>query len=83
MNSLFIADELGRGTSTYDGVAIAYSVMKYMVEEIKCLVLFATHFRILVEEAKLMRGIKNYHMVIIIIINNNYRAATLKKHMNG
>jgi DNA mismatch repair protein MSH6 len=83
MNSLFIADELGRGTSTYDGVAIAYSVMKYMVEEIKCLVLFATHFRILVEEAKLMRGIKNYHMVIIIIIKNNYRAATLKKHMNG
>jgi len=56
-NSLFITDELGRGTSTFDGVAIAYSVMKYLVEDIKCMVLFATHFRILVEEAKLLRGI--------------------------
>jgi DNA mismatch repair protein MSH6 len=33
-HSLFITDELGRGTSTYDGVAIAYSVMKYLLEQI-------------------------------------------------
>lgn len=47
-HSLFITDELGRGTSTFDGVAIAYSVMKYLVEKVKCRVLFATHFRVLV-----------------------------------
>ena len=63
-NSLFITDELGRGTSTYDGVAIAYSVMKFMAQRVKCLVIFATHFRVLVEEARLMKGIKNFHMVI-------------------
>jgi DNA mismatch repair protein MSH6 len=56
-DSLFITDELGRGTSTFDGVAIAYSVMKYLVERIKCRVLFATHFRILVEEANLLKDI--------------------------
>lgn len=61
---MFITDELGRGTSTYDGVAIAYSVMKYLVERIKCRVIFATHFRVLVEEAKLMKGIRNVHMVL-------------------
>lgn len=33
-NSLFITDELGRGTSTFDGVAIAYSVMKYLVQQV-------------------------------------------------
>lgn len=52
-HSLFITDELGRGTSTYDGVAIASAVMKYLINKIQCRVLFATHFRILVEEAKL------------------------------
>ena len=68
VHSLFITDELGRGTSTYDGVAIAYSVMKYLAQNIKCLVLFATHFRVLVSEAKLIPGIQNYHMVLYNII---------------
>lgn len=43
-------DELGRGTSTFDGVAIAYSVLKYMIENIKCRALFATHYHMLLKE---------------------------------
>lgn len=61
-HSILISDELGRGTSTYDGVAIASAVMKYLVNRIRCRVLFATHFRILVEETKLMDGVTNVHM---------------------
>mgnify|MGYP001009312251 CR=1 FL=1 len=49
-NSLIIMDELGRGTSTYDGLAIAYSVMKYLVEVTQCRVLFATHYHALIDE---------------------------------
>ncbi|CAD8056618.1 unnamed protein product [Paramecium sonneborni] len=65
-NSLFITDELGRGTSTYDGVAIASAVMHYLIKTIQCRVLFATHFRILVEEAKLIRDVTNVHMACYI-----------------
>ena len=49
-NSIAILDELGRGTSTFDGVAIAYSVLKYLVEKVKCRTLFATHYHLLVDD---------------------------------
>ncbi|CAK58417.1 unnamed protein product (macronuclear) [Paramecium tetraurelia] len=65
-NSLFITDELGRGTSTYDGVAIASAVMHYLIKTIQCRVLFATHFRILIEEAKLISEVTNVHMACYI-----------------
>ncbi len=42
--SLVILDEVGRGTSTYDGVAIAWSVAEYLIEKCKCAALFATHY---------------------------------------
>ena len=45
--SLAILDELGRGTSTFDGYAIANAVMKYMVKRIKCMALFSTHYHML------------------------------------
>ena len=61
--SLFIVDELGRGTSTYDGVAIAYAVMKELAARIRCCTMFSTHFRVLVEEARMIENISNYHMV--------------------
>lgn len=60
--SLAILDELGRGTSTFDGVAIAYSVLKYLVESIKCRIMFATHYHILLEEFRLYPEIEFYHM---------------------
>jgi len=60
--SLVIIDELGRGTSTFDGVAIAYAVLKYIAEDVKCMTLFATHYHLLLEEFRLFDNISNYNM---------------------
>ncbi|KAN0122766.1 DNA mismatch repair protein-like protein msh3 [Hyaloscypha variabilis] len=63
--SLVILDELGRGTSTHDGVAIAGSVLDWVVRETKCLCLFITHYQALAGVAKgfeVGRELKNVHM---------------------
>ncbi|KAG0088643.1 Mismatch repair protein msh3 [Podila epicladia] len=62
--SLVILDELGRGTSTLDGVAIAYAVLKYVVAQIGAITLFVTHYPSLAEVAQeFPQGvIRNYHM---------------------
>ncbi|KAJ6259854.1 hypothetical protein Dda_5496 [Drechslerella dactyloides] len=61
--SLVILDELGRGTSTHDGVAIAYSVLDYMVTTIKSMTLFVTHYPILAQMEKAYPGeVVNAHM---------------------
>ena len=57
-----IVDELGRGTSTFDGYAIANAVMRHMVGKINCMSLFSTHYHMLINEFKLVRGVKNFHM---------------------
>jgi DNA mismatch repair protein MSH6 len=51
--SLVLLDELGRGTSTFDGVSIAFGVLKYIIDRIKCKTLFSTHYHILLEEFRL------------------------------
>jgi len=61
-NLLLLLLNLGRGTSTFDGVAIAYSVLKYLVEEKKCKTLFTTHYHILLDEFRLFRNIEYYMM---------------------
>ncbi|KAI3709518.1 hypothetical protein L2E82_39280 [Cichorium intybus] len=49
-DSLVILDELGRGTSTFDGYAIAYAVFRHLVEKVNCRLLFATHYHPLTKE---------------------------------
>jgi len=61
-DSLVILDELGRGTSTYDGISIAWSVVEYLNEKIGCKTLVATHYHILNKMSELFSGINNYHV---------------------
>ena len=58
--SLVILDEIGRGTSTYDGLAIAWATVEYIVEKVKCKTLFATHYHELTELAKKWKSVNNY-----------------------
>ena len=60
--SLAILDELGRGTSTFDGYSIAHAVLNYLVDKIKCRAMFSTHYHMLLEDFKNRPGIKSYHM---------------------
>ena len=63
--SLIILDEIGRGTSTYDGVSIAWAVMEYINEHLSgAKTLFATHFHELTELAGILSGVKNYNLAI-------------------
>lgn len=63
-NSLLILDEIGRGTSTYDGLSIAWAVTEYITEKIKSKTLFATHYHELSELEDKIEGIKNYKILI-------------------
>lgn len=69
--SLILLDEIGRGTSTYDGISIAWSIAEYLHEHptFKAKVLFATHYHELNEMAKLFKRIKNYHISVKEILN--------------
>jgi len=58
--SLVILDEIGRGTSTYDGLAIAWATVEYIVGEVKCKTLFATHYHELTELEDNLECVKNY-----------------------
>ena len=54
--SLAIIDELGRGTATFDGMALAHSVLNYLINKIQCKCFFATHYHSLTEEFASMSG---------------------------
>ncbi len=62
--SLVILDEIGRGTSTYDGVSLAWAIAEYLHEQIGCRTLFATHYHELTELEKNFRGVKNYNVSV-------------------
>ena len=65
-NSLVILDEIGRGTSTYDGLSIAWAVAEFIADKEKCgaKTLFATHYHELIELADKQEGIKNYSIAV-------------------
>ncbi len=58
--SLLILDEVGRGTSTYDGLSIAWAVIEHLTNEIRAKTLFATHYHELTELEGKLDGVKNY-----------------------
>ncbi|RUM29917.1 MAG: DNA mismatch repair protein MutS, partial [Aquifex sp.] len=62
--SLIILDEVGRGTSTYDGIAISKAIVKYISEKLKAKTLLATHFLEITELEGKLKGVKNYHMEV-------------------
>ncbi len=62
--SLIILDEVGRGTSTFDGVSIAWAITEYIYQHIQARTLFATHYHELTELAILFSGIKNYNIAV-------------------
>ncbi len=62
--SLIILDEVGRGTSTYDGMSIAWAVAEYIHNRIKARTLFATHYHELTELEKHLEGAKNYSLAV-------------------
>ena len=62
--SLVILDEIGRGTSTYDGMSIARAVVEHIANEIGCKTLFATHYHELTELEKTMDCVKNYNIAV-------------------
>ena len=61
-DSLIIFDELGRGTSTFDGMSIATSIIEYIAEDIKCKTLFSTHYHEITNLSKTYSNIKNVYV---------------------
>lgn len=63
-DSLLILDEVGRGTSTFDGLSIAWSVLEYLTQKIRAKTLFATHYHELTELEGKIDGVKNYKVTV-------------------
>ncbi len=70
--SLVLLDEVGRGTSTYDGLSIAWSVIEYISKNnnLKCKTLFATHYHELTKLEGVIEGVKNYSVAVSEIDDN-------------
>ncbi len=80
--SLIVLDEIGRGTSTFDGISIAWAVAEYLHsnEHVKAKTLFATHYHELTDLALTMNGVKNYN---ILVRERNDQIAFLRKIVPG
>ncbi|CAG2173489.1 unnamed protein product [Oppiella nova] len=63
-NSLIILDEVGRGTATYDGVSIAWSVLEYIHDKLRCRCLFATHYHELTSMSNFLPSLQNHTVAI-------------------
>ncbi|MCI6736908.1 MAG: DNA mismatch repair protein MutS, partial [Intestinibacter sp.] len=62
--SFVILDEIGRGTSTYDGISLAWAIVEYIQSNIKCKTLFATHYHELTDLENEFREVKNYSISV-------------------
>lgn len=78
--SLLILDEIGRGTSTYDGLSIAYAVVEYISKKIKAKTLFATHYHELTELENKISGVNNFN---ISVLENDDEIKFLRKIERG
>lgn len=79
-NSLVLLDEVGRGTATFDGLSLAWSVIEYIAENLECFTLFATHYHELTQITQLDTRIKNY---CVSVIENNDEVIFLHKIKRG
>ena len=61
-NSLILFDELGRGTATFDGMALAQSIIEYIHNKIKCITFFSTHYHELTDLDETLKSLKNIHV---------------------
>jgi DNA mismatch repair protein MutS len=62
--SVVLLDEVGRGTSTFDGLSIAWAISEYLHNEIKCKAIFATHYHQLTQLEVVLPGVKNYNTAV-------------------
>ncbi|MBE5749914.1 MAG: DNA mismatch repair protein MutS [Clostridiales bacterium] len=79
-NSLLILDEIGRGTSTYDGLSIAWAVVEHITNNVKAKTMFATHYHELTELEGVLDGVKNYKVTVKEMQNG---IVFLRKIMRG
>ncbi|TYZ58124.1 hypothetical protein PybrP1_011678 [[Pythium] brassicae (nom. inval.)] len=82
-HSLVILDELGRGTSTFDGTAIAYAVVEHLLHQVQCRSMFATHYHSLVEEYADSAQVSLGHMGCIVDPTNDRKVTFLYKLEDG